>query len=334
MPKTFDGKGEHEVILYDTRTWKERYRLTGPKENSFGLEFSADGSTLYAASQDGTVYTWATATGQAGRPLTTKDEHCLSVVASPDGKVLATVHVDWDKESRPSYVRLWDAATGEMRRKIDFDKTILGYSVMFTPDGKAFAVGLNPFGGNPQAFGGVIEYDAASGKERSRTAVPRYTAGATPITESIAYTSDGKWMIVGGGEAVPINGGSSMHGYLWVFDRETGKLARTLLEDRSDYVRVVRLSQDGRRLYATTHTPQRRVEYQGQMVTAAVSEVPCWDTSDWTHKWSHELSYPSSLTTISPSPDGKRLVVVSSLGVSLHDTKTGEEWGGLVKQEK
>jgi RNA polymerase sigma factor (sigma-70 family) len=337
MPKTFDGKGEHEVILYDTRTWKERFRLTGPTQNSFGLEFSSDGKTLFAASHDGTIHSWDTVTGKPGRPLTAKDERCIGITASPDGKVLASTHVNWDEKPRPSYVRIWDASTGEMRRKIEFEQTTLTESVTFTPDGKAIAVGLNALSDDAKKFNGVLEYDVATGKELRRYDAIRITAGARPVTHSIAYTPDGKWMIVGGGEAIPDQRrtGCSMHGYLWVFDRATGKLEKTLLEDRSDYVRVVRLSEDGRRLYVTTNSPLREVEYQGQRASAHLSQIPCWDTTDWTIKWTYEeKQYPCSLTTITPSPDGRRLVVVNDRGVFLHDTKTGEEWGGLVAVEK
>ena len=179
----------------------------------------------------------------------------------------------------------------------------------------------------------MIEWDITTGKEHKRYDAVRVTPGAFPITHSIAYTRDGKWIIVAGGEAVPVPGVANttmLHGYLWVIDRSTGKLEMTLLEDRNDYVRRVHLSPDGRQLYATTTTPHRPVIQNGNRVERSFGEIPCWDTADWKLKWTQEIEDGNSFWALLPSPNGRRLVLSNMGGVFLH-AKTGERRGGLVE---
>jgi RNA polymerase sigma factor (sigma-70 family) len=335
QPKAYDGKGSHKVILYDCRTWKELFRLTGPTEICHSVEFSPDGRTLFAASRDGNVYTWDTATGKSGPHLTTNDLLCVAVLGSPDGKYLITGHAEWEKEPRTTHIRVWDSNTRKMLHKIESDDALLVSTLAFAPDGKHFASGYNKDAPTPKDFCGVIEWDAATGKEHRRYDAVRITAGALPVTHSIVYTPDGKWLIVGGGEAVPVPGAvgkrTTLRGYLWVFDRTTGKLEKTLLEERNDYVREIRLSPDGTRLYATSTTDRREILRDGNRSTVTFNELPCWDTSDWTRKWSHELDDAVAFNNLDVAPTGKRLVLTTNKGVFLLDAKTGESRGSLVE---
>jgi RNA polymerase sigma factor (sigma-70 family) len=332
QPRMFDGQGEHKVLLYDARTWKEVARLTGPTDNCFALDFSADGRTLYAACTTGTVYAWDTATGRPAPNLTGS----FAVLTTPDGKNIVTDHFDVSKPPpRPTHLQIWDATTSKVLRKIDCDEAVLMDSLAFTPDGRALAGGYNNQQVGPRDFSGVIEWDLATGKELRRYDAVRITPGAFPITHAIAYTPDGKWLIVGGGEAVPTGGGGTMlHGYLWVFDRKTGKLEKTLIADRHDYVRKMHLSPDGRHLYAATQTAPRDVVRNGQKFRTSYGEVLCWDTRDWKQQWSQELDEGGTFWTLVPAPNGRRLVVATSGGVSLLDARTGERRGALVEVKR
>jgi RNA polymerase sigma factor (sigma-70 family) len=325
QPKNWEGKGSHKVLLYDARTWKELFRLTGPIDNCFSVEFSDDGRTLFAACADGNVYSWDTSTGKSRPNLTSDESRCTTVLISPDGKHLITGHFDSNKNEQRAYFKVWDTATRKMLRKIESDEALLTESLTFTPDGKHVAGGYNNRQIGPKDFSGVIEWDVMTGKEHKRYDAVRITPGAFPITHSMAYTRDGKWLIVGGGEAVPVPGvpnSTNLHGYLWVIDRATGKLEKTLLENRHDYVRKVELSPNGLQLYASTTTSPR--------VVVQIGEIQCWDIDIWKLKWTQEIGAGSAYCLL-PSPNGRRLVLSTTGGVFLLDAKTGERRGGLVE---
>jgi RNA polymerase sigma factor (sigma-70 family) len=329
--RPLDGQGEHQVLVFDARTWKEVARLTGPTDHCFGVEFSNDGRTVYAASTKGTVYAWDRETGRPRPGLVGS----YAVLASPDGKHLITGHFDPAQPAeKPSHFHVWDAATGKEVRKIECDSGVLMDSLTFTPDGRAVAGGWNYRKGVPEEFRGVVEWDVATGKELRRYDAVRITPGAHPITHSIAYTPDGKWLIVGGGEAVPTGGGGTMlHGYLWVFDRKTGKLEKTLIADREDYVRKILLSPDGRRLYAGTNTATRDVVRNGQQIQMSYGELICWDTRDWKQQWSQEFEDGGPFWALVAAPNGRRVVAATYGWVSLLDARTGERRGALVERK-
>jgi WD40 repeat protein len=145
--------------------------------------------------------------------------HPAVVVAlslSPDGKLLASTDVD-------GRVRLWDTATGKMRREWP---AVTGSAVSFTPDGKALAIGGKGMGvelwdpaegkklgalpeawGQKLAFGadgkallcantdkGVVLWDVPTGKE-----VRRFESTAP---SAIAFSRDGKTVAAGGDKRV------------------------------------------------------------------------------------------------------------------------------------
>ncbi len=326
QPKTHDGKGEDKILLFETRTCKQLHKLTGPTTYCFGVAFSADGSTLFAACNDGIVYSWDVKTGKPGQKLDARAGQCHGITLSPDGKTLVTGHLDTDKKPAQSSIHVWDAATGKHLREIGAGMSVLSNTLTFTPDGKTLAGGCNSHTTDLKDFNGVIEWDLATGKERKRYDAVRITPGAIPITHAIKYTRDGKWILVGGGEwSEPVrNRSSNLHGYVWLFDRATGKLAKTLVTDRTDYVRMLLLSPDGSRLYFPTNAGSRN-----HMV---IGELQCWDTFTWELKWTKE-SDPGYWALIASS-DGKRIATATGAGFYLFDAKTGEPRGGLVDSKR
>jgi WD40 repeat protein len=333
--KSHDGTGEHQVLLFDARTWKQVHKLTGPTTHCFGVTFSADGHTLFAACSDGLVYSWDTRTGNPREKLDAKAGRCDGITLSPDGKVLATGHVVPDKEPKRTEIHLWDAATGKPLRTITSDSALLWSSLTFTPDGKALAGGYNNPLTGPNDFSGVIEWELATGKERKRYDAVRITPGALPITHAIEYTRDGKWLIVGGGEAVPVPGfpgATSLYGYLWLFDRETGKVGKTLVDRRHGYVRRLLLSPDGDRLFVPTYSETQFVMEKGRLQERSTGELQCWDTRTWELKWAKEAE--RTCLALVASPDGKRIGTSTAAGFHLLDAKTGEPKGGLVSAKK
>jgi RNA polymerase sigma factor (sigma-70 family) len=324
----------NEVKVYDTATWQVVHTLEGLKNLSHAVVFSADGKALYAAGYDGPVYVWDAKTGKAGPTLDPKTGPCTGLVLSPDGKTLASGH--HDPEGKTTAIHLWDTKTGKPVRSISGDDPLLPNCLAFSPDGKAIAGGYHATHSDPKnvgGFHGVIEWDTATGKEANRFEIPRITPGATPITHCLAYTKDGKRLIVAGGEADPIPGGGGCMciGYLWVFDRKTNAVEKTLIGHRpTDYVRLIALSADGKKLLVPTHTPPRRVVRNGQVQMQSFSSLQCWDTETWELDWAHEKE-AGTVTAVTVSPDGKRVAVSDTSGCFLLDARTGDEKGGLVR---
>lgn len=326
-----------QVVVYDTATWKVLHTLDGLNGMSCAVRFSADGKTVYAAAFDGPILTWDVKSGKAGDTLDAKAGRCFGLVLSPDGKRLASAHDDPDAGT--SAIHLWDAATGKVERVLSCDEYLLANTVTFTPDGKTVAGGYHAtHKKKPDAdgFHGVIEWDATTGKEAKRFDTPRITAGAHPVAHALAYPKDGKKLVLGGGEAVPVPGqpGSTMlYGYLWVIDRTSGEVEKTLIGNRSDYIRTLALSPDGGKLYAPTDTLAARALPRGVNPNNVpqVYEFQCWDTATWEPDWTKASVNPQGVWGIAIAPDGKRVGLTGMDGFHLFDATTGEAKGGLVK---
>jgi WD40 repeat protein len=332
-------RGANEVRVYDAVTWQVLHTLDVGKQMCFGLQFSADGGTLYAAGYDGPIRTFDTKTGKAGQTLDAKAGSCTRVVLSPDGKTLASGH--YDSETTKGAIHLWDTATGKVVHALAADEPLLPNAMVFTPDGKTVAGGYHA--GHKKVpdetgFHGVIEWDAATGKERKRYDTPRVTPGAHPIACAVAYSKDGAKLILGGGEAVPIPrqpGSTMLHGYLWVIDRKTGEVEKTLVSNRSDYVRSLAMSADGKRLFVPADTLAARAlpPNVNPNNVPRVFEFHCFDTTTWEVEWTTNSREPGLGMELAVSPDGKRIGIGGSGGFGLFDAQTGEAKGGLLKRQ-
>ncbi|MFO0964971.1 MAG: hypothetical protein U0793_05185 [Gemmataceae bacterium] len=108
---------------------RKQDRDTRPRNSSvpLGRLVKTTGSTA----PDKTVKLWNLATNKERVTLEGHTESVMSVVFSPDGKILASA-------SRDKTVKLWDVATGKERATLHGHEGMV-YSVAFTPDGKTLA---------------------------------------------------------------------------------------------------------------------------------------------------------------------------------------------------
>jgi WD40 repeat protein len=106
------------VLQWDVATGKEIRRFGGLKDKIKSIAFAPDGHTLAAASRDGTIALWDSATGKERLYIVAHPNHkeaafsnspCL--VFSPDSKLLASASTD-------QTIRFWDTATAKKRGQI------------------------------------------------------------------------------------------------------------------------------------------------------------------------------------------------------------------------
>lgn len=320
-------KVRSRLTLFDAATHKVIRRLSEPDdvpEPFRRVRFAPDGKSLYLLCFQGPVYTCELPAGVPRKRFDADSGQLDGFALSPDGKQFATTHVEV-KVGRPRLGQrrhaMWDASTFKLICDIRSELK-LGVCA-FTPDGKAVAFGSEPDGG-----AGVVEFDPRTGAELRRAEFTSRTPEAKPVASPAVYSPDGGWLVLCGGESVPVNKVQSiMRGYLRVWDRTTGAV-RELGDGRNDYFRGAALSTDGKRLYggtrgATEHTDGGRARWN-------VGEVHCWDTTTWKELWSAETA-GGVAEHLAVTPSGRRLWVADRRGLWLLDADTGKPHGGLIE---
>jgi WD40 repeat protein len=165
--------------------------------------YASDG-TLATFSDDHTIQLWDTK-GRALHRLVGHDGLVTAASFSPDSKTLATA----DGKA----TRLWDVAKGEARTAEGVPAG--AERLAFSPDGKTLVCVVGR--------GEIRLWDVAAGKV-ARTFSAEHPKDVPVIVSSIAYAPDGKTLAVADTDGHP---GPS---YLRLWDPETGKLVRTLID--------------------------------------------------------------------------------------------------------
>jgi WD40 repeat protein len=167
---------EGDVRLWDVASG----RLVGHLDGHTAvvrLALTADGKTLATASHDLTVKLWDIATRQLLRTLRGHTLPIERVAFSPDGKLLATVSGDFQKQKTPGEVKLWDVASGtELGSLTGHGGPVHG--VAFTPDGQTLA--------SASADGTVLLWDISR-----LAAPPRTQVAAPPAAPHVRATLEG-----------------------------------------------------------------------------------------------------------------------------------------------
>lgn len=218
------------IRLWDVRTGKEVEVTKGHRGSVYRLSLSPDRRVVASASMDGTVRLWEALTGKEQHRLLGHEGGVFAVAHSPDGRTLAS------GGTNDGTIRMWDARTGqELRRFPKRGETV--FSLAFSPDGTALAssestgmiclldsvtgkplhemkavpscLSFSPNGKILYAWGDkkVRAWDTATGKS-----IKEFFAGHEDRSYTAAFAPNGKWVAVGGQEAVVI-----------LYDLETGK---------------------------------------------------------------------------------------------------------------
>jgi len=192
-----DGKflasvaAEDGIMLWDLATARPLPDFHSPNGYFSNVAISPDGQWLAAGIQfRRDVRLLRTLTGEEVRRFTgcANGENVLAF--SPDGKILAAGSTDNNDRQRDKSIRLWEAATGKLLRRIVFPLPARPtggiFSLAFSPDGRLLASGC--------AGGDVHIWNAANGELYCR--LPNHEFWVS----SLCFSPDGQTLATTGSE--------------------------------------------------------------------------------------------------------------------------------------
>ena len=219
-----------------------------PKElyahESYVTGVALAGKTLVTGGYDGKLTWFDTA---AGKTIRTADAHAKwirKVIASPDGKLVASVADDM-------VCKLWDAETGQIVRELRGHKEktpqnfgSMLYAVTFSQDGTLLATG--------DKVAHCVVWDVKTGKELGACEAPiMYTWDKVQRLHSIggvrslAFSPDGKQLAVGGTGKIGNIDHLEAKGRVEVFDWKAGKQVAEFVSDKQGIVNRMQWSPCG-----------------------------------------------------------------------------------------
>ena len=197
-----------------------------PKElyahGSYVTGVALAGTTLVSGGYDGKLMWWDTESNKTIRAVDAHAKWIRKVIASPDGKLVASVADDMA-------CKLWDAATGKLvselrghKEKTPQNFNSMLYAVAFSADGKYLATG--------DKVAHVVVWDVEAAKEVGAVEAPvMYTWDQVQRLHSIggvralAFSPDGKQLAVGGTGKIGNIDHLEAKARIEVFDWKAGK---------------------------------------------------------------------------------------------------------------
>jgi WD40 repeat protein len=171
--------------IWDVATGKELRRLAAKFVNS--VAFTGGGRFIVAGLNGASAIVWDAATGVEAKRLGGSKDWSQVVVASPDGRTIATAATIGDG------ITLWDAETGKEVRRLALDKGDVRQhvSLTFSRDGKYIAAGLWSRDDDVNSAAWVWEVETGREVRSFKTD----TAGASDV----AFSPDGQYLVAGTG---------------------------------------------------------------------------------------------------------------------------------------
>jgi WD40 repeat protein len=183
-----DGRSLVTAAGTETKAWDVAggaERLTVPNQSPvIALAVTPDGRSLAVGAADGQLRLWDVREGPRRATLQGSSTLVTSVAFSGDGRLVAV-----GPRARIPGVRVWDAATGEVRLEVPGNGAVPALS----PDGATLAVW------HPSGDGTVRLWDVAAGRERGRVGGP-FVCPAAPGQHAgwMQFSPDGKLLALRG----------------------------------------------------------------------------------------------------------------------------------------
>jgi RNA polymerase sigma factor (sigma-70 family) len=306
---------QNDLRLYDAARGREMFRLA----QGGSIAFVPDGKTVAIAARSDTVCLHNIANGECIRRLTHKDDHISSMVASADGRFLASI--PYNDGKNPDEMSIWDLHTGEERHRLKAPENHV-LSAAFSPDGKYVAVGCQ----HPH----LLLFDLTTGKEVRRFPTDAYFG-------NIAFSADGKSLAATSGE-----------GIIRLWETATGRVLPASADPYLNSVHELRISGDGRQLLghaglhiawdpdsgrelrrfpnvSLRHWPAALTPDESLLATAEVATIHLWDAKSGqeVRTWKAGDKFIYRLIV---SPDGHRLISSDEDGIiRVWDVADGKE---------
>ena len=340
-----------DVRIYDLRTEGPGRVVARHDFDVTSVAFADGGAAVVSGSHDQTVQYTSVVTGQAKWRAPGHFEQVNSLAISPDGSILVTGSSDQrfavrvlkadDKSIGAGAVRVWDAQTGRLLRRLgDPSEQIM--AVALSPDGRRIASG----GASSDGKGVVRLWDTATGeavwgqadhpaevlavafsadgssfatagaegvvrlRDPATGAVTRTLEGHDGGATALAFSADGSTLLCGEGR-----GGGTR-----VWDARTGRLLRTCRDSASQAGSVT----TDRMITSVAFSPGG-----GTFLACAASvgntygeSVRLWDAHSGELK--REFKDPGiGGRPVVLSPDGT-IVAAGGKGIQLSDARTGQ----------
>ncbi|NQT11339.1 MAG: hypothetical protein HQ582_01235, partial [Planctomycetes bacterium] len=192
-----------EVSLWNTSTWQARpiATWTGFISDKGRVAVSPDATTVATGDRRGKIRFWDVASGEKRLDYSVGKRAIESLAFSPDGALVAIATRDG--------VFLWNWVSGDAPKALEGPAERAAI-VTFSPDGRLLAAGCRD------------EFAARIWNVASRQLVSRLEGEADHYEpEGLTFSSDGKSLIVPGGQAETVE----------IFDVQTGRLRRSLDTD-------------------------------------------------------------------------------------------------------
>jgi WD40 repeat protein len=202
------------------------------------------GMNLISGGYDGKLVWCEIETGKIIRTVDAHTKWIRKVIASPDGKLVASVADDM-------VCRVWDAATGKIVHELKGHKELtpnnfgsMLYALTFSADGKLLATG--------DKVAHVVVWDVKSGKELGSCEAPiMYTWDKVQRLHSIggvravAFSPDGTQLAVGGTGKIGNIDHLEAKSRIEVFDWKASKQVAEFVSDKQGIVNRLAWSPDG-----------------------------------------------------------------------------------------
>lgn len=148
------GGNDKVAVVWDTKTWKQKFPLKHFPGRVYCIRFSPDGKRIALAGEKSQINIYNAAGGQLIHEMKGHEAGVRDITFSPDGKRL--VSGSWDKTAR-----VWDVEKGKQLHVCKH--AMAAYCVSVSPDNKSFVVGSGAYKEKKDGF--VTLWNLKTGKQ-------------------------------------------------------------------------------------------------------------------------------------------------------------------------